>query len=91
MVAFARLKHVNVHVYEERLDTGGGHEGGNVGRIEGGGAGSPRYTRVTCFDIDGADDTVHVLYRGRCHYDALLLNEEGEEVEGGGEGGEGRE
>jgi len=36
------------------------------------------YRRTCCFDGDGqlAKGTVHILYRRRCHYDALVLDRE---------------
>lgn len=30
------------------------------------------YKRISCFEVDGANRTVHLLYGGRAHYDALL-------------------
>ena len=30
------------------------------------------YKRISCFDSPGAGRTVHVLYRGGVHYDALV-------------------
>lgn len=30
------------------------------------------YKRISCFDVDGARTTVHVLYCGGVHYDALV-------------------
>ena len=63
MAAFSRLKRVNVHVYE---------------RSAGG------FKRISCFDYSGAPSrrgagassgavpTVHVLYCGGIHYDALV-------------------
>lgn len=30
------------------------------------------YKRISCFDVPGATRTVHVLYRGGVHYDALV-------------------
>jgi len=30
------------------------------------------YKRISCFDYRGAHTTVHVLYRGGVHYDALV-------------------
>lgn len=30
------------------------------------------YKRISCFDTPGSKRTVHVLYQGRCHYDALV-------------------
>lgn len=29
------------------------------------------YKRISCFDVDGARKTVHVLYCGGVHFDAL--------------------
>lgn len=54
MAACARLKGINVHVYEKR------------GMMKGG------YQRISCFDVKGARKTVHVLYQGGVHYDALV-------------------
>ena len=33
-----------------------------------------RYERVSCFDVDGASHTVHMLFVGRMHYDSLDLH-----------------
>lgn len=52
MAAFAQLKGVNVHVYEQR--------GG-------------QFKRISCFNSSNAHRTVHVLYQGRMHYDALVV------------------
>lgn len=56
MAACARLLNVNVHVYERRRSGG--------------------YQRISCFDAPGragrSAKTVHVLYCGGCHYDALV-------------------
>jgi hypothetical protein len=30
------------------------------------------YRRISCFDHPQAHHTIHVLYRGACHYDALV-------------------
>ena len=30
------------------------------------------YKRISCFDVPGARRTLHVLYGGRMHYDALI-------------------
>lgn len=30
------------------------------------------YKRISCFDYPHARETIHVLYRGACHYDALV-------------------
>mmetsp|Transcript_36914 Transcript_36914/g.113749 ORF Transcript_36914/g.113749 Transcript_36914/m.113749 type:complete len:284 (-) Transcript_36914:204-1055(-) len=30
------------------------------------------FKRISCFDTPGSQKTVHVLYQGRCHYDALV-------------------
>lgn len=30
------------------------------------------YKRISCFDVDGARKTAHVLYRGGVHYDVLV-------------------
>lgn len=58
MACCSILKKVNVHVYEKESRLGGG------------------YKRISCFDSPGAmtAQTVHVLYQGRMHYDALLVN-----------------
>ena len=56
MAACARLKNVNVHVYESRS------------MLKGGG-----YKRISCFDAPrGGRKTIHVLYQGGVHYDALV-------------------
>ena len=53
MAACARLKKVNVHVYER---AGGG------------------FKRISLFDAPGGSTkTIHVLYRGGVHYDALQV------------------
>jgi len=31
------------------------------------------YKRISCFDSPGAKRTIHVLYRGGVHYDALVV------------------
>ena len=57
MAACAHLKRVNVWVYEANKKQGGGFE------------------RISCFDAPGrtpSTHTVHVLYRGGVHYDALV-------------------
>lgn len=54
MAACARLKRVNVHVYER-----GDLPAGN-------------FRRISCFNYPKAKRTIHVLYQGRMHYDALL-------------------
>lgn len=56
MAAFSLLKGVNVHVYESR------------GFMRGG------YRRISCFNAGSGrgGKTVHVLYGGRVHYDALV-------------------
>lgn len=54
MAAFARLKRVNVHVYEP----------GKAGHFQ----------RISCFNFPRdakKKKTIHVLYQGRMHYDAL--------------------
>ena len=51
MAACARLKRVNVHVYESSRRG---------------------FKRISCFDAPGARRTLHVLYGGRMHYDALV-------------------
>ena len=33
-----------------------------------------RYERVSCFDVDGASHTVHMLFEGGMHYDSLELH-----------------
>uniref|UniRef100_A0A7S0AL88 Ubiquitin thioesterase OTU n=1 Tax=Pyrodinium bahamense TaxID=73915 RepID=A0A7S0AL88_9DINO len=30
------------------------------------------FKRISCFDAPGSKKTLHVLYQGRCHYDALV-------------------
>ncbi|CAE7257347.1 OTU4 [Symbiodinium sp. CCMP2456] len=57
MACCSHLKNVNIHVYE------------SVSRI------SSAFKRISCFDApkqDGFVRTVHVLYQGGLHYDALL-------------------
>jgi hypothetical protein len=36
--------------------------------------GHARYRRISCFDAPGSEKkkTIHVLYQGRAHYDALV-------------------
>ena len=67
MAAFSRLKRVNVHVYERKR---GGGLFSRRGRGSSGGAGG--FKRISCFDYPGARKTVHVLYCGGVHYDALV-------------------
>lgn len=56
MAACSLLKNVNVHVYEK------------AGRsCQGGG-----YKRISCFQNPTARRTIHVLYQGGVHYDALV-------------------
>jgi hypothetical protein len=64
MAACALLKRVNVHVYERR--------GGLSFLPSGFGGGG--YKRISCFDVSNATRTVHVLYCGGVHYDALVPN-----------------
>jgi len=55
MAACARLKSINIHVYEKRSS------------MKGGG-----YQRISCFDVKSSRKTIHVLYQGGVHYDALV-------------------
>jgi hypothetical protein len=64
MAACALLKRVNVHVYERKSGLGFLPTG-----LGGGG-----YKRISCFDVSNAARTVHVLYCGGVHYDALVPN-----------------
>ena len=62
MAVFSLLKGVNVHVYEKN------RPGVNA---------APGYTRVAAFDYPSTPElrkTVRVCYRGRNHYDALVLD-----------------
>ncbi len=65
MAAFSRLKRVNVHVYERK-------RGGGMFSRRGRGSGGGGFKRISCFDYPGARQTVHVLYCGGVHYDALV-------------------
>lgn len=56
MAACSRMQKVNVHVYETERRL-----------LSGGG-----FRRISCFDCPGARKTIHVLYRGGVHYDALV-------------------
>ena len=56
MAACSHLKNVNVHVYER------------TSRRQGSGS----FKRISCFDVPGSRRTVHILYGGRVHYDALV-------------------
>lgn len=55
MAACARLRGINVHVYEKRSSYKGGG-----------------YQFISCFDVRSARKTIHVLYQGGVHYDALV-------------------
>ena len=63
---FAYLKKINVHVYERARGRGtrgyGGYEGGG-------------FQRISCFTCPGvpASRSVHVVYCGNCHYNALEI------------------
>jgi len=59
MAACSLLKGVNVHVYE------------NLYRSSRSG-GSSDFKRISCFDSPNATRTIHVLYQGGVHYDALV-------------------
>ena len=52
-------------------DFGGTRVG--VGSFSGGGGGGPAFRRIGCFDVPGARRTLHILYSGRVHYDALVV------------------
>lgn len=56
MAAFSIIKRVNVHVYERASR----------------GFYSSEFKRISCFDFPGASKTIHVLYQGSMHYDALV-------------------
>lgn len=58
MAACSLLKNVNVHVYESLSRRGGSC--------------SNDFKRISCFDSPNASRTVHVLYQGGVHYDALV-------------------
>eukprot|EP00947_MAST-08B_sp_MAST-8B-sp1_P003485 g3485.t1 len=82
MAVASRLLGVNIHVYEKgqggysmmssfsRSSYGTSRRGGGSGGGSGGGGG---FKRISCFDVPGARKTVHVLYGGRVHYDALSV------------------
>lgn len=55
MACCSLMKNVNVHVYENIGCRGVGHE----------------FKRISCFDAPSASKTIHVLYQGGVHYDAL--------------------
>ncbi len=57
MAAFSRLYKVNVHVYERKS--------GLFSRSSG-------YRRISCFNVSRTGKTIHILYGGRVHYDALV-------------------
>jgi hypothetical protein len=61
MAACSLLKNVNVHVYESlcRSSRSLGAEGSG-------------FKRISCFDCPNATKTIHVLYQGGVHYDALV-------------------
>jgi len=44
----------------------------NIHVYEASGQGGGGFKRISCFDAPGASKTVHVLYRGGVHYDALV-------------------
>jgi len=56
MAACSLLKNVNVHVYENASRRGSSNE----------------FKRISCFDCPNAARTIHVLYQGGVHYDALV-------------------
>ena len=58
----------------ERANSGdfGGTRVGE-GSFSGGGGGGPAFRRIGCFDVPGARRTLHILYSGRVHYDALVV------------------
>lgn len=58
MAACSLLKNVNVHVYE---NSSRGSRGC-----------STEFKRISCFDSPNATRTIHVLYQGGVHYDALV-------------------
>jgi len=58
MAACSHMKNVNVHVYEN-----------SCRNIRGCG---PEFKRISCFDNPNASRTIHVLYQGGVHYDALV-------------------
>lgn len=58
MAAFSNMKGINVHVYE------------NIGR--GSRGCGTEFKRISCFDCPNATKTIHVLYQGGVHYDALV-------------------
>eukprot|EP00613_Pedinella_sp_CCMP2098_P070821 CAMPEP_0171916984 /NCGR_PEP_ID=MMETSP0993-20121228/15493_1 /TAXON_ID=483369 /ORGANISM="non described non described, Strain CCMP2098" /LENGTH=265 /DNA_ID=CAMNT_0012552647 /DNA_START=755 /DNA_END=1555 /DNA_ORIENTATION=- len=61
MAVCSSIENVNVHVYEcpQKRSAGGGG-----------------FKRISCFDVSGGGTkTVHVLYRGGVHYDALVPTE----------------
>lgn len=55
MACCSLLKNVNVHVYENSSSRPCGAE----------------FKRISCFDSPNAMRTIHVLYQGGVHYDAL--------------------
>lgn len=55
MACCSLLKNVNVHVYENSGSRSCGAE----------------FKRISCFDSPNAQKTIHVLYQGGVHYDAL--------------------
>lgn len=55
MACCSIIKNVNVHVYETSRCSG----------VHG------EFKRISCFDTPNAEKTVHVLYQGGVHYDAL--------------------
>ena len=57
MAAFSRLYKINVHVYERKS--------GLFSRSSG-------YRRISCFNVSRTGKTIHILYGGRVHYDALV-------------------
>ena len=64
------LRGVNVHVYE-RYRGSGSSGGGRSGNYKGG---EKAFLRISCFGDAPKDRTVHVLYCGGVHYDALNVD-----------------
>jgi len=58
MAACSLLKNVNVHVYENLCRSSRSL--------------SSEFKRISCFDCPNASRTIHVLYQGGVHYDALV-------------------
>lgn len=58
MAACSLLKNVNVHVYESSCRSSR--------------SSASEFKRISCFDSPNASRTIHVLYQGGVHYDALV-------------------